>query len=112
MLPTWSSLGPSSSMRRATHGYSDRSEFAFRSIAEEKATRAISHLIANAPDVANMEFFGTQLIDEARHSRVFRSERVRVPLYRRGEGNPRHQPSDCERSRCCQHGVLWDPAHR
>ena len=47
-------------------------EFAFRSIAEEKATRAISYLVANAPDVAGMEFFGTQLIDEARHSRVFR----------------------------------------
>jgi hypothetical protein len=48
------------------------SEFAFRSIAEEKATRAISYLVANAPDVATMEFFGTQLIDEARHARVFR----------------------------------------
>lgn len=47
-------------------------EFAFRSIAEEKATRAISYLVANAPDVDSMEFFATQLIDEARHSRVFR----------------------------------------
>ncbi len=47
-------------------------EFAFRSIAEEKATRAISYLVANAPDVENMEFFATQLVDEARHARVFR----------------------------------------
>ena len=47
-------------------------EFAFRSIAEEKATRAISYIVAYAPDVDNMEFFATQLIDEARHSRVFR----------------------------------------
>lgn len=47
-------------------------EFAFRTIAEEKATRAISYIVAYAPDVDNMEFFGTQLIDEARHSRVFR----------------------------------------
>jgi hypothetical protein len=47
-------------------------EFSFRAIAEEKATRAISYLVANAPDIATMEFFGTQLIDEARHSRVFR----------------------------------------
>jgi len=47
-------------------------EFAFRSIAEDKATRAISYLVADAPDVSNMEFFATQLIDEARHSRVFR----------------------------------------
>jgi hypothetical protein len=48
-------------------------EFAFRSIAEEKATRAISYMVASAPDVDTMEFFGTQLIDEARHSRVFRA---------------------------------------
>lgn len=48
------------------------SEFAFRAIAEQKATRAISYLVANAPDVDGLEFFGTQLIDEARHSRVFR----------------------------------------
>lgn len=47
-------------------------EFAFRSIAEEKATRAISYMVASAPDTDNMEFFATQLIDEARHSRVFR----------------------------------------
>lgn len=47
-------------------------EFAFRSIAEEKATRAISYIVAYAPDIYTMEFFGTQLIDEARHSRVFR----------------------------------------
>lgn len=48
-------------------------EFAFRSIAEEKATRAITYMIASAPDVDTMEFFSTQLIDEARHSRVFRA---------------------------------------
>jgi len=53
-------------------------EFAFRSIAEEKATRAISYLVANAPDVDSMEFFGTQLIDEARHSRVFREHLVEL----------------------------------
>lgn len=47
-------------------------EFAFRTIAEEKATRAITYLIANAPDLESLEFFATQLIDEARHSRVFR----------------------------------------
>jgi len=47
-------------------------EFAFRSISEEKATRAICCMVANAPDIANVEFFATQVIDEARHSRVFR----------------------------------------
>jgi hypothetical protein len=47
-------------------------EFAFRSIAEEKATRALSYLVLHAPDVHTMEFFATQLIDEARHASVFR----------------------------------------
>jgi hypothetical protein len=47
-------------------------EFAFRSIAEEKATRAISYLVAYAPTIDTMEFYGTQLLDEARHSAVFR----------------------------------------
>jgi hypothetical protein len=48
-------------------------ELAFRSIAEEKATRAISYLVAHAPDNDCMEFYATQLIDEARHAMVFRS---------------------------------------
>ncbi len=47
-------------------------EFAFRSIAEEKATRALSYLVLHAPDVVGMEFFATQLLDEARHSAAFR----------------------------------------
>lgn len=53
-------------------------EFAFRSIAEEKATRAISFLVAFAPDTVTMEFFSTQLLDEARHARVFRSHLVEL----------------------------------
>ncbi|HEX6471595.1 MAG TPA: hypothetical protein VF069_21020 [Streptosporangiaceae bacterium] len=48
-------------------------ELAFRSIAEEKATRAISYLVAHAPDNACMEFYATQLVDEARHAMAFRS---------------------------------------
>jgi hypothetical protein len=48
------------------------SELGFRSVAEEKATRAISDLVRLAPDRYTMEFYATQLIDEARHSRVFR----------------------------------------
>jgi hypothetical protein len=47
-------------------------EFGFRSIAEEKATRALSYLVVHAPDVAGMDFFATQLLDEARHASVFR----------------------------------------
>ncbi|MCD0484725.1 VlmB-like protein [Streptacidiphilus sp. ASG 303] len=48
-------------------------ELAFRSMAEEKATRAISYLVALAPDNDCMEFYATQLMDEARHAMVFRS---------------------------------------
>ncbi|GGO90672.1 VlmB-like protein [Wenjunlia tyrosinilytica] len=48
-------------------------ELAFRSMAEEKATRAISYLVALAPDIDSMEFYATQLMDEARHAMVFRS---------------------------------------
>ena len=47
-------------------------EFAFRAMAEEKATRALSYLVLHAPDLPAMEFFATQLIDEARHASVFR----------------------------------------
>jgi hypothetical protein len=53
-------------------------EFAFRSIAEEKATRALSYLVRHAPDIETMEFFATQLIDEARHSSVFRGHLLKL----------------------------------
>jgi hypothetical protein len=65
VVPEWMKVdGP---LRRALI-----EEFAFRSIAEEKATRALSYLVLHAPDIVHMEFFATQLIDEARHSSVFR----------------------------------------
>ncbi|GAA2979995.1 VlmB-like protein [Streptomyces fulvorobeus] len=48
-------------------------ELAYRSVAEEKATRAIGYLTALAPDNDTLEFYATQLIDEARHAMVFRS---------------------------------------
>jgi hypothetical protein len=57
-------------------------EFAFRSIAEEKATRALSYLVLHAPDIDTMEFFATQLIDEARHSSVFRGHLLELGVAR------------------------------
>ncbi|MEU9214751.1 VlmB-like protein [Streptomyces sp. NPDC048415] len=48
-------------------------ELAFRSMAEEKAARAISFLVAYAPDLAAMDFYTSQLMDEARHAYAFRS---------------------------------------
>jgi hypothetical protein len=53
-------------------------EFAFRSMSEEKATRAIAALVTHAPDVLSMEFFATQMLDEARHARVFRDHIVEL----------------------------------
>jgi hypothetical protein len=53
-------------------------EFAFRSLAEEKATRAIAHLVALAPSTDVMEFYATQLMDEARHAMVFRSHLIEL----------------------------------
>ncbi|WP_405884309.1 VlmB-like protein [Streptomyces sp. NBC_01384] len=47
-------------------------ELAFRSMAEEKAARAISFLVAYAPDLAGMDFYTSQLMDEARHAYAFR----------------------------------------
>lgn len=51
-------------------------ELGFRSVAEEKATRLLAHYVDVAPGIAEMEFYATQLIDEARHSRVFRQHLV------------------------------------
>lgn len=51
-------------------------EYAFRSVAEEKATRALSFLVASAPTTATMEFYATQVLDEARHAMVFRNHVV------------------------------------
>jgi hypothetical protein len=50
-----------------------KEELSFRSIAEEKATRALGFLVALSPDQDCMEFYATQLLDEARHAMVFRS---------------------------------------
>ncbi|GAB3461923.1 VlmB-like protein [Actinophytocola sediminis] len=48
-------------------------EYAFRSAAEDRAARALSYLVASAPDTDTMEFYATQLLDEARHAMVFRN---------------------------------------
>ncbi|MFF8658036.1 VlmB-like protein [Streptomyces huasconensis] len=55
-------------------------EFTFRHLAEEKAARALSFLVFHAPRTDDLEFFATQLIDEARHARIFREHLLRVGL--------------------------------
>ena len=51
-------------------------EYAFRAVAEEKAARALSYLVPLAPDTDTMEFYATQVLDEARHAMVFRNHLV------------------------------------
>jgi hypothetical protein len=53
-------------------------ELGFRSLAEEKAARTIAILVTWAPDLPTFEFFSTQVMDEARHSRVFRDHLIEL----------------------------------
>ncbi|MER7044665.1 ferritin family protein [Streptomyces jumonjinensis] len=55
-------------------------ELGYRSLSEDIATRLLAHYVANAPGVAELEFFATQLIDEARHARVFRNHLVELGM--------------------------------
>ncbi|HEX2573594.1 MAG TPA: VlmB-like protein [Polyangia bacterium] len=51
-------------------------ELAFRTISEEMGTCALTHLVRTAPTRATMDFYATQLLDEARHAAVFRRHLV------------------------------------
>ncbi|HWU08519.1 MAG TPA: VlmB-like protein [Streptomyces sp.] len=53
-------------------------EFGFRGLSEEIATRLLGHYVAIAPGIPELEFYTTQLIDEARHARVFRNHLVEL----------------------------------
>jgi hypothetical protein len=53
-------------------------ELGWRATAEEQGTRVLGHYVANADGVAEMDFFATQLMDEARHAMVFRNHLVEM----------------------------------
>jgi len=53
-------------------------ELGWRSVAEDKATRVLSYLVAGAPGVPELEFYATQVLDEARHAMVFRNHLVEL----------------------------------
>jgi hypothetical protein len=55
-------------------------ELAYRSLDEEAAVRALAYYVATAPDVTELEFFTTQLVDEARHHMIFRNHLVDLGL--------------------------------
>jgi hypothetical protein len=57
-------------------------EYAFRALAEEKATRVLSYLVAIAPDNDTMEFYATQVLDECRHAMVFRNHLLALGVAR------------------------------
>jgi hypothetical protein len=59
-------------------------EFAFRATTEQMAARHLSHLVRLAPDQPTMDFFATQLVDEARHADVFRTHLVEMGIPRDG----------------------------
>lgn len=55
-------------------------ELGYRSLAEEIATRLLAHYVDRAPGIPEMEFYATQLIDEARHARIFRHHLVELGM--------------------------------
>ncbi|MFF8940007.1 VlmB-like protein [Streptomyces paradoxus] len=55
-------------------------EFGLRGLSEELATRLLGHYVSIAPGIPEMEFYATQLLDEARHARVFRNHLVELGI--------------------------------
>ncbi|GAA2907945.1 hypothetical protein GCM10020221_00080 [Streptomyces thioluteus] len=78
-------------------------EFSFRHLAETKATRALTQLVFHAPDNSCLEFFSTQLIDEARHARAFRDHLLRL-------GVPANElAATVERAAAADRAAVLDP---
>jgi hypothetical protein len=61
-----------------------RLELAYRALDEEAAVRVLAAYVKHAPDVPQMEFFTTQLVDEARHHMIFRDHLLDLGLPRDG----------------------------
>lgn len=57
-------------------------EYAFRTMAEEKAARVLAYLVPIAPDIDSMEFYVTQVLDETRHAMVFRGHLAELGVAR------------------------------
>lgn len=120
-LRYWLRAVPQGTLRGAVRGHADgvvphevtrrpgplnaalTQELAFRSVAEEKATRAISHLVALAPDHDTMEFYATQLLDEARHAMVFRTHLLELGVAKD------ELPATVERLAAADRAAVLDP---
>lgn len=57
-------------------------ELGQRSVAEDRATRVLAHFVSRAPGVPELEFYATQLLDEARHAQIFRDHLVELGVDR------------------------------
>ncbi len=53
-------------------------ELAYRTLDEEAATRVLADYVSTAPGIPELEFFTTQLVDEARHHMVFRNHLIEL----------------------------------
>jgi hypothetical protein len=51
-------------------------ELAYRALDEEAATKTLGYYVATAPDIPEMEYFSTMVMDEARHHMIFRNHLV------------------------------------
>lgn len=61
-----------------------RLELAYRALDEEAAVRVLAAYVKHAPDIPQLEFFSTQLVDEARHHMIFRDHLLDLGLPRAG----------------------------
>jgi len=59
-------------------------ELTYRALDEEAAVRVLSHYVSIAPDIPELEFFTTQLVDEARHHMIFRNHLIDLGLPKDG----------------------------
>jgi hypothetical protein len=57
-------------------------DFSFNALAEEKAVRSITRLIAITPDLPTLEFYVTQLVDETRHGSSYRHHLTEIGIRR------------------------------
>jgi hypothetical protein len=62
-------------------------EFSFNALAEEKAVRALTGLIAVTPDLPTLEFYVTQLLDETRHGNAYRHHLTEIGIPRQDVDN-------------------------
>lgn len=59
-------------------------ELIYRSLDEEAAVRVLSQYVTAAPDIPELEFFSTHMMDEARHHMIFRNHLLNLGFPQEG----------------------------